>query len=135
MTYKEMDTLLVKEYKKSVFSTNFLFVFLCLVFPVSIFASSVIYGSGGFGAWIWIFALWCLVFGLIVMIMPIVDFRAQTKKAALQKEQEAANKRRVSLKLEMAEVKPEVKTSQVTPSTGAETPTEHHTKIAASETA
>jgi len=82
----ELDKFLQKSYMNSVIWANFLFFFLCLLFPVSLYLSGLILSSTAFTIWIGVFALWCFVGGLIVIILPIVDFNNDVKAAKAAKE-------------------------------------------------
>jgi hypothetical protein len=90
-TAEGLDKLLVSWFWKSVFSANFLFLFLCLLFPGALYLMGTIFGSTGFTIWIGVFAVWCFVGGLIVIILPILDFKKDVARAAeLNKEKQAA---------------------------------------------
>jgi len=91
-TAAELDEFLIQSYKRSCWVANGLFFFLCLLLPVSLYASGAIFGSGGFGIWIIFYLLWCFIGGLTVIILPILDF-----KKDLAKNQEMA--RRVTQRL------------------------------------
>jgi len=84
---EELDAFLVKSYNRSVFWANFLFLFLCLLFPFSLYFSGIIFGSTGFSIWIAVFMAWCFIGGMTVIILPIVDFK---KDVALAAERQAS---------------------------------------------
>jgi hypothetical protein len=86
-TAEELDNLLTRDYKKSLFMANFLFIFLCLIFPMAIYWSGAVFNSAGFATWIWCFLLWCLIGGATVIIMPITDFMKDLKEAKAQGKQ------------------------------------------------
>merc|ERR1719218_176882 len=85
---KELDTYLKKSYNRSVFWANFLFFFLCLLLPVSLYVSDMIFGATAFMIWIGVFGAWCFVGGLTVMFLPIYDFMNDV--AAAKKSKAAA---------------------------------------------
>merc|ERR1719454_1046125 len=91
---EELDAFLVKSYYKSLFWANFLFIFLCLIFPFGLYFSGMIFGATAFTVWIGVFGLWCFLGGMSVIILPIVDFKndiaaAAAKQSAAAKEAEA----------------------------------------------
>jgi Na+/proline symporter len=89
-TAKELDDFLIKSYKKSCASALFLFVFLCGLFPGALYASSAIFGKTGFSVWIGVFMLWCFIGGMVVIILPILDFKKDLKNANELKKVKAA---------------------------------------------
>merc|ERR1719409_2354127 len=60
----ELDAFLVKSYNRSVFWANFLFFFLCLLFPFGLYGSGMIFSTTAFTIWIAVFGLWCFIGGL-----------------------------------------------------------------------
>jgi hypothetical protein len=84
-TAEELDAFLVKSYNKSVLWANFLFLFLCLLLPVSLFYSDIVFGKMGFGLWIAVFMGWCFIGGLAVIILPVYDFKKDMAAAAALK--------------------------------------------------
>jgi hypothetical protein len=87
---EELDAFLVQSYNRSVIWANFLFVFLCLLFPFSLYFSGMIFGATTFAVWIFVFMAWCFIGGITVIILPIVDFKKDVAAAAeLKKAREA----------------------------------------------
>jgi hypothetical protein len=86
---EELDAFLVQSYNRSVFWANFLFFFLCLLFPFALYGSGMIFGATSFSIWIAVFMGWCFIGGLTVIILPIVDFKKDVAAAAAMKEKEA----------------------------------------------
>jgi Na+/proline symporter len=84
-TAADLEELLKKSYNRSVFMANFLFIFLCLIFPVGLYFSGMVFGSTMFTIWIAVFAGWCYIGGLVVMILPIVDFKKDLQAATAAK--------------------------------------------------
>jgi Na+/proline symporter len=83
---EELDAFLVKSYYKSLFWANFLFIFLCLIFPFGLYFSGMIFGATAFTVWIGVFGLWCFLGGMSVIILPIVDFKNDIAAASAQKQ-------------------------------------------------
>jgi hypothetical protein len=83
---EELDAFLVKSYNRSVFWANFLFFFLCLLFPFGLYGSGMIFDSTAFTIWIAVFGLWCFVGGMSVIILPIVDFKNDIAAASSKKQ-------------------------------------------------
>jgi MFS family permease len=96
-TAKELDDYLKKSYWRSVFWANFLFFFLCLLLPVGLFLSGLVFGYASFGIWIAVFMTWCFLGGLTVIILPIIDFKNDLAKAAARKGQATEVKKNVAL--------------------------------------
>merc|ERR1719454_1050319 len=82
---EELDAFLVKSYNRSVFWANFLFFFLCLLFPFGLYGSGMIFGTTAFTVWIAVFGLWCFVGGISVIVLPVVDFKNDIAAAADKK--------------------------------------------------
>merc|ERR1711907_908627 len=82
---EELDAFLVKSYNRSVFWANFLFFFLCLLFPFGLYGSGMIFSATAFTIWIAVFGLWCFIGGMSVIILPIVDLNNDVKAAAKAK--------------------------------------------------
>lgn len=92
---EEMDRILVGHYQLSCKVAIFLFLFLCLLLPVSLQLSGAVFGPTGFALWIWTFLLWCFFGGLSVIILPLVDFwkdYRNTRKVAHQSAEEVGQK-------------------------------------------
>jgi hypothetical protein len=89
LTPEKLDEQLVKDYKHSVWSANFLFVFLCLLLPVSLYLSGAVFGKTGFGIWVIIYMLWCFIGGMAVIILPVLDFKKDLEAASASKKMEA----------------------------------------------
>jgi hypothetical protein len=83
---EELDKQLTKDYNQSKFWAIFLFLFLCLLLPVSLFFSGTVFGTTGFAVWIFIFAAWCFVGGMTVIILPVMDFKKDVEAANALKE-------------------------------------------------
>jgi Na+/proline symporter len=81
----KLDDQLKKDYAQSVFSANFLFFFLCLLLPVSLFLSGTVFGKSGFGLWVYVFMAWCFFGGLVVIILPVLDFKKDMAAASALK--------------------------------------------------
>lgn len=84
-TAKELDEFLVKSYNKSVLWANFLFLFLCLLLPVTLFYSGAVFGKMGFGLWVAVFMGWCFIGGMAVIILPVYDFKNDLAAASALK--------------------------------------------------
>jgi len=88
-TAEELDTFLIKSYNNSKVSAITLFILLCVLFPGVLYGGSWIFGSLGFNIWIFFFMLWCFIGGLVVIFLPILDFRKDLAAAkALKNEKE-----------------------------------------------
>jgi Na+/proline symporter len=81
-TAKQLDEFLTKSYWRSVLWANFLFLFLCLLLPGALYMSGLVFGATAFGIWISLFMLWCFVGGMIVIILPVIDFKNDLAAAA-----------------------------------------------------
>jgi hypothetical protein len=44
--------------------------------------SGLVFGATAFGIWISLFMLWCFVGGMIVIILPVIDFKNDLAAAA-----------------------------------------------------
>jgi Na+/proline symporter len=79
---EELDAFLLQSYNRSVFWANFLFLFLCLLFPFSLYFSGLIFGATMFNIWLFVFMAWCFIGGMTVIILPIIDFKNDVAAAA-----------------------------------------------------
>jgi len=94
-TAKELDEFLIQSFMRSSWMAIFLFIFLCLILPMSLYWSGVIFEGAGFGVWIMVFLVWCFIGGMTVIILPIVDFKrdlARVKVKSTEGENVAAKK-------------------------------------------
>jgi hypothetical protein len=85
----ELDAFLVKSYNKALLWANFLFIFLCGLFPFGLYFSDMILSGTAFTIWIAVFGLWCFFGGMSVIILPILDFKKDLAAAAALKQQTA----------------------------------------------
>jgi len=83
---EELDAFLLQSYNRSVFWANFLFLFLCLLFPFSLYFSGLIFGATTFSIWLFVFMAWCFIGGMTVIILPIIDFKNDVAAAAKLRE-------------------------------------------------
>jgi hypothetical protein len=74
-TAAQLEAYLQQSYLKSVVMAMFLFIFLCGLFPAVMYVGSFILGSTGFTIWIFAFMAWCFIGGLVVIILPLYDFK------------------------------------------------------------
>jgi len=88
-TNEEVKVLLTKSYWNSVYAANFLFLFLCLLLPVALYLSGVVFGKTGFGIWLVVFMAWCFLGGLSVIILPVTDFKKDMAAAAAKNKAES----------------------------------------------
>merc|ERR1712139_86302 len=87
----ELDAFLIKSYNRSVFWADFLFFFLCLLFPGALYVSGLVFGPTAFTIWIGVFGAWYFFGGMSVIILPIVDFKKDMDAAAAAKTVKAEN--------------------------------------------
>merc|ERR1711998_256491 len=85
----ELDAFLVKSYNKALLWANFLFIFLCGLFPFGLYFSDMILSGTAFTIWIAVFGLWRFFGGMSVIILPILDFKKDLAAAAALKQQNA----------------------------------------------
>jgi len=85
LSAEKLDKKLEADYERSKFSANFLFLFLCLLLPASLYFSGAVFGKLGFGIWIAVFMAWCFLGGMTVIILPVLDFKKDMEAASAAK--------------------------------------------------